>query len=248
MKIGIITAMPEETGALLKRFASAKRGCLGNLPAYSFDCGSHRITLCEGGIGFNNAAGATETMIREAGPEMLLSSGFCGGITPNLKVGDLVMATSLMVVSGTLVEEVPAKIHATCGSFVISQAEEGNRVFGGLFASTPAIMQKARLSLLLPPGFQFHVVEMESAAVATAAMKNGIPFAGIRAVSDPFDEELDFSLDELCDGQMRIRIPQVLLTIMRKPRIVPQLVRLARNSRIAGVSLGKAVEQFLTFI
>jgi adenosylhomocysteine nucleosidase len=179
---------------------------------------------------------------------MMVSSGFCGGISPELKVCDLVVATAVVVVSGTLVEEVPVKIPASCCDFVARQGAGGGRVFGGLFASTPAIMQKSGLAALLPPGSGFQVVEMESAAVATVAMKNGIQFAGIRVVSDPFDEELDFSLDEFCDEQMRIRIPRVLLTIMRKPSIVPQLVRLARNSRIAGDSLGKAVEQFLAFV
>lgn len=248
MKIGIITAMPEETGALLKRFASAEKAACGNLACYSFYCGSHKIILCEGGIGFDNTAGAAETLIREAGPDMLVSSGFCGGIAPDLKVGDVVVATTVVVVSGTLVKEVQVKIPVSCGSFVSQQAAGGSRVFGGLFAGTPAIMTKARLAAMLPPELQFQVVEMESAAVATVAMKNGIQFAGIRAVSDPFDEELDFSLDEFCDEQMRIRIPRVLMTIMRKPRIVPQLLRLARNSRIAGVSLAKAVEQFLFFL
>jgi adenosylhomocysteine nucleosidase len=248
MKIAIITAMPEETRALLKRFASAKKCACGNLKAYGFDFGSHKIILCEGGIGFENAARAAETIIRETGPDMLVSSGFCGGIAPDLKVGDVVVATTVAVVSGTLAEEVPVKIPASCSDFVARLATDGSRVFGGLFAGTPCIMSKTRLAALLPPGSQFQVVEMESAAVATAAMKNGIQFAGIRAVSDPFDENLEFSLDEFCDEQKRIRIPRVLLTAIRKPRIVPQLVRLAGNSRIAGASLGKTVEQFLVFV
>jgi adenosylhomocysteine nucleosidase len=89
---------------------------------------------------------------------------------------------------------------------------------------------------------------MESAAIAIVAVENGIPFCGIRAVSDPFDEELGFSLDEFCDQRMRIRIPRVLLTIARKPRIIPQLIRLARNSRVAGASLSQAVERFLSVL
>jgi adenosylhomocysteine nucleosidase len=248
MKIGIITAMPEETRALLKRFISVKKLACGNLEAHSCDCGSHKIILCEGGIGLDNAAVAAQTIIREARPDMLVSSGFCGGIAPDLKVGDVVVATAVAVVSGRLIEKVPVEISGLCGSFIIRQAAEGMRVFGGLFVSTPAIVSKAQLASLLPPGSEFQVSEMESAAVAAAAMKSGIPFAGIRSVSDSLDEELDFSLGEFCDDRMRIRIPRVLLTIIRKPRIVPQLVRLARNSRIAGASLAKAVEQFLFFV
>ncbi|MBC8017320.1 MAG: phosphorylase, partial [Verrucomicrobia bacterium] len=135
---------------------------------------------------------------------------------------------------------------ATSRNFVARQTAEGRRVFGGLFASTPAIMQKSRLATLLPPDAPFPVVELESAAIAIVAVENGIPFTGIRAVSDPFDEELGFSLDEFCDERMRIRIHRVLFTVVRKPRIIPQLVRLARNSRVAAASLSQAVERFLT--
>jgi adenosylhomocysteine nucleosidase len=106
-------------------------------------------------------------------------------------------------------------------------------------------MLKSRLAARLPSAAPYPVVEMESAAIAIIAVENGIPFCGIRAVSDPFDEELGFSLDEFCDKKMRIRIPKVLLAIARKPRIIPQLFRLSRNSRVAAESLSQAVGRFL---
>jgi adenosylhomocysteine nucleosidase len=109
-------------------------------------------------------------------------------------------------------------------------------------------MRKSRLAALLPADAPFPVVEMESAAVAQLAGENGIPFVGMRTVSDPFDEELGFSLAEFCDDRMRIRIPKVLLTVARRPRIIPQLIRLARNSRVAAASLSQAVELFLAVV
>jgi adenosylhomocysteine nucleosidase len=248
MRIGIITAMPEETGALLKRFRSVKRGTCGNLPSYSCVSSNHEIVLCEAGMGFDNAARAAEAVIRETSPDILISCGFCGGIASELAVGDIVIATAVVIVSGQQVEEVPVEIPAVCSNFVIRQTAEGARVFGGLFASTPSILSKTKLAALVPPGSKYQVVEMESAAIAIIAVENDIRFAGIRAVSDPFDEELEFSLDEFCDRQKRISIPRVLLTILRKPGIIPQLVRLARNSRVAGVSLAQTMERFLVAV
>jgi adenosylhomocysteine nucleosidase len=248
MKIGIITAMPEETGALLKRLGPAKKITCGNLATYFCDWSGHKIMLCQAGMGFDNAARAAEIIIRESRPSILISCGFCGGIARDLKVGDIVVATEVVIVSGNLVEEVPVEIPAICYNFVIRQTVEGARIFGGLFASTPSILAKATLAALLPPESKCPVVEMESAAIAIIAVENNIRFAGIRAVSDPFDEELGFTLDEFCDKQMNIRIPRVLLTILRKPFIIPQLIRLAGNSRVAGASLAQAVEQFLAVV
>jgi adenosylhomocysteine nucleosidase len=248
MKIGIITAMTEETQAVVRAIGGARKVQIGRLLVQQGSLAGHDIVITEAGMGFTNAARMAENLLQQAGPDLIISAGFCGGVAAELLVGDIVVATELTIVSEKNLDHVPVEIPAFCKNFVVRQAAEGRRVFGGLFASTPAIMQKSRLAALLPPDAPYPVVEMESAAIAIVAVENGIPFCGIRAVSDPFDEELGFSLDEFCDQRMRIRIPRVLLTIARKPRIIPQLIRLARNSRVAGASLSQAVERFLSVL
>lgn len=248
MKIGIITAMPEETQAVVRALGGTKKKLAGRLSVQQGRLAGHEIVIVEAGMGFYNAATAAENLVREARPDMIISAGFCGGIKAGLLVGDAVLATGLLKVSEERLQEVPVTIAAAGREFAARQAAEGTRVFGGLFATTATIMQKSRLAALLPPDVPFPVVEMESSAIAVVAAENGIPFVGLRTVSDPFDEELGFSLDEFCDDRMRIRIPRVLLTIVRKPRIIPQLIRLARNSRIAAASLRQAVERLLTVV
>lgn len=245
MKIGIITAMPEETQSVIRAIAGARKAQIGGLAVRHGSLAGHEIVIVEAGMGFNNAATAADKLVHAFRPDMIISVGFCGGVSAELHVGDIVVATGLIIVSEKECEAVPVEITAASRNFVVRQTAEGHRVFGGLFASTPVIMRKSRLAVLLSADAPYPVVEMESAAIAIIAVENGIPFAGIRSVSDAFDEELGFSLDEFCDKRMRIRIPKVLLTIARKPRIIPQLIRLARNSRIAGASLSQAVERFL---
>ena len=72
-----------------------------------------------------------------------------------------------------------------------------------------------------------------------------MPFLGLRTISDDAGEELGFSLDEMTDSQLRISIPRVLFTCLKKPRIIPQLARLAGNSGRAGKSLGTALQQII---
>ncbi len=239
MKIGIITAMPEETRSVVLALGDTKKLLIGGRCLRQGYVAEHEIIIVEAGMGFKNATAAVEKLVQEAHLDLLVSAGFCGGISAELRVGDVVVATALTIVSATELEDVPVEMAEACRKLV------GERLFGGLFVSTSAIMQKAQLAALLPSGSPCPVVEMESAAIARVAKANGIPFAGIRSVSDPFDEELSFSLDEFCDDRMRIRIPKVLLTIVRKPRIIPQLLRLARNSRLAADSLSRAMKEFL---
>lgn len=246
MKIAVITAMPEEFNAVSRTLGTGGAMRLAGLKAVRCRAAGHEFILLESGMGFGNASRAAEAVIREGVPDLLVSVGFCGGIAPELKVGDVVVAQRIVVAAGNGIEEVPALFSAAGQTFVAQQA--GTRVFGGMFASTPVITSKERLAGMLPAGSPFPVVEMESAAIATIAVGNGIPLLALRAVSDPAGEELGFSLDEFCDARMRIRPHRVLLTILRKPRIIPQLIRLARNSRVAAHSLTAAMEELLPLL
>jgi adenosylhomocysteine nucleosidase len=248
MKIGIITAMPEETQAIVRALQHAMKIRTGERAGFKAQLSGHEIVVVEAGMGFDNATAAARQLIGELRPDLMISAGFCGGITAELQVGDAVVATGQTIVSEGGLKEVPVTIPTICRDFVSCQGDDGQRVFAGLFVSTTAIMQKDRLAALLPANTPNPVVEMESAAIALVAAENGIPFIGLRTVSDPFDEELGFSLDEFCDQRMRIRIPKVLLTVARKPRIIPQLFRLARNSRVASTSLSLVMERFLAVV
>lgn len=247
MRIGIITAMPEETRAVVRAVNGAEKTLINGFVVLQGSFAGHEVVIAEGGMGFQNATAAAR-LIHEFSLDMIVSAGFCGGVSPKLQVGDVVVATGLTVVSEKGLDDVPVEITVFGRDFVASQAAEGRRVFGGLFASTPVIMHKKQLASLLPADAPYPVVEMESAAIALLAGENGIPFVGLRTVSDPVDEELGFALDEFCDDRMRVRIPRVLLTVARKPRIIPQLIRLAGNSRVAAASLSQAFKRFLAVV
>jgi adenosylhomocysteine nucleosidase len=248
MNIAIITAMPEETRAVLKVAGPAESRKIGSLKAFHLRTPQHDLLLVESGMGFKNAAAATEALLGEYRPALLISAGFCGGIAPELRVGDVAVSIGLCGVAGGMVRQLPVEVAAAGRAFIDRQSAAGARVFASLFAGTQSIMAKRELSLLLPPEAPNPVVEMESGAIATVAVENGIPFLGIRTVSDPADEELGFSLEEFTGHDLRIRPHRVALTILRKPWILPQLIRLARNSRIAADSLSQVITRLLSFL
>lgn len=248
MKIAFITAMREEFRAVDCHLGSSASLRIGSYRGRSGAVSGHDIVVIESGMGLENAAKGTRALLETTRPDILISAGFCGGIAPDLDVGAVVVATRLAMVTGNRVNELPIELAPSGYNFVASQPASAHPVYGGMFVSTPVITAKPRILSLLQAGTHYPVVEMESSAVALIATENGIPFVGIRSVSDPAGEEIGFSLDEFCDDRMRIRIPRVLLTIARKPLVIPQLVRLARNSRIAEASLSVAVEQFLAFV
>ena len=242
MKVAIITAMPEESRAVANSLGTAAPMQPGVLKGGRFSVAGHDFLLVQSGVGFDNAARVTEMLIRDEHPDLLISTGFCGGIAPELQVGDVVVANTIVIAHESGFEEVPVPLSPIGQTFVARQAAVGKKVVGGVFVSTSSITSKKRLAGMLPDRYLSPVVEMESGAIAIIAVENNIPLLAIRAVSDPADEELGFSLDEFCDpGMRRIRIHKVLLTTLRKPRIILQLVRLFRSSRKAAKNLTAAL-------
>lgn len=238
MKIAIITAMPEEFRAVANSLGTAAPMQPGELNGARFSAAGHEFLLVQSGVGFDNAARATEMLIRDEHPDLLISTGFCGGIAPELQAGDVVVANMIVIAHESGFEEIPVPLSSIGQTFVARQAVVGKKVVGGVFVSTSIITSKKRLAGMLPGHYSSPVVEMESGAIAIIAVENNIPLLAIRAVSDPADEELGFSLDEFCDPDMRRILPyKVLLTVLRKPRIIPQLIRLGRGSRRAAESL-----------
>jgi adenosylhomocysteine nucleosidase len=249
MKIGIITAMPEEFRAVANSLGAATTARVGTLRAGRFTSLGHEILLVESGMGLANAARAAESLVRDERPDLLISTGFCGGIAPELQAGDVVVAEHIIIADEGGFEEVPVQLSSLGSTFIVRQASEEKRAIGGAFVSTSTISSKARLAGMLSGRYQSLVVEMESGAIAGVAAKYNIPLLAIRAVSDTAAEELGFSLDEFCDTEMRrIRPYKVLLTVLRKPHILPQLVRLGFSSRKAAESLTGALSRLFPLL
>lgn len=238
MKIAIITAMPEEARAVLRGAEQVEKSLHGNRMAFRCRLGGHDIRLFEAGMGMLNAGWAASALAAET-PDLMVSAGFGGGVLPGLKVGDVVMAERVLHWTGAGFEQVQTRFYD------LNAGASASLPLKGSIITSDGILNKRHLMELLPSGINRPVVEMESAAVARVAAENGIPFLGLRVVSDPWDEELAFSIDEFCDADKRIRPLKVVATMLRRPRIIPQLIRLARNSQIAAKSLGEAMERLL---
>jgi len=238
MKIVIITAMPEESGAVMRRAKLLEKSQLSGRKRYRIQIAGHDIVLVEAGMGMLNAGWAA-TSLAVKSPDLMISAGFGGAVLAGLTVGAVVMAEQILHWSGSEFEEIPV------GFYGRNAAANSLSLERGAFITCDVILNKHVLAQQLPPVVVNPVVEMESAAVARVAATHGIPFLAMRAISDPWDEELDFTIDEFCDDTMRIRPAKVLATILRRPRIIPQLIRLARNSRIAATGLASAMERLL---
>ena len=245
-KIGLIVAMPEEIRPFLKVIGTFQQKRLSSFTIYSFAVAGHEVVAVLSGMGPVNGTAATRALVEQYHPELLIHSGFAGGITSGAEVGDIVFAHRVLAFENFEFHEqqgISAELAVHAAKLL--EPDRRLRLLAGTFVTAAGIISKAHLAKALPPLSDVAVVEMETAAVTRVATETDTPLLAIRAISDGADEELGFSIEEITDSTLQIRIGNLLRTAVRKPWIVPQLMRLARNSRRAGVNLAATLKELL---
>ena len=94
--ISIIFAMQEELIELKKYLHINNEKKIYDLIFYEATLNNQNIILTESGIGKTNAARTTQILIDYYKPEAIFNIGVAGGIAKNLKVGDIIISTSLV--------------------------------------------------------------------------------------------------------------------------------------------------------
>jgi hypothetical protein len=145
--------------------------------------------------------------------DTVLVAGLGGALDPALKVGDLVLDTRVAGLPASLPWHT-GSIH-TAADLVKTPAEKAT-----LFRETGA-----------------SVVDMEHDRVR-AGVKTERPVVGLRAISDPADMALDPRVADFIDPFGRPQPLAILKTIGRRPGMLPHLIRLNSNTRIALRNLG----------
>ncbi|WP_026841510.1 phosphorylase family protein [Citrifermentans bremense] len=240
--LGAVAAMPQEIAPLLRRVRRFQKEKISGFNLYRFDCGSTRVALIESGMGPDHAALATAALIRSASPHVILNFGFCGGVLPGLTVGDLVLAERVFALAGGRLSEALTPPLPLTSPILESCRKRGLSSRRGSFITATGVVNKRALAQTLEGSIHEPVLEMESAAVFREAGKAGIEAVALRGVSDPAEEELGFDIAEICDSELNLSPWRLVLTLAKRPLLVPQLIRLARNSKVAGANLALGVE------
>lgn len=93
--IGIIGAIPEEVNAIIAEMQIRETRIIGKRKYYIGKLENKDCVVAFSRIGKVAAAITTSTLIQEFKITKLIFTGVAGGINPNIKVGDIVLATAL---------------------------------------------------------------------------------------------------------------------------------------------------------
>ena len=147
-------------------------------------------------------------MIEKFACDTLLFSGVAGGINPELKIGDLIIADKLcqhdlditafghpngFVPGGKVFVETTKSLREVA----IKVANENNlKVIEGTIATGDQFVHSTERKDFIQSTFNADALEMEGASVAVVCDALNVPFFILRAISDSADMDAGFDFDE----------------------------------------------------
>ena len=184
-----------------------------------------RLILVANGPGPRLAAAAVDWALGQADVEVVVSTGFCGGLEQDLKVGDIIIALQVYSLDESI--SYPAA----------RPARSPEARSGGVLSTDRVIDSVAEKSRLRDYGGL--AVEMEAAGVAAKALNKGVRFCCVRVVSDGAGEGFAVDLNAARGKDGRFRTGRIIAAALRRPATgIPELFRLRKNSRRAAKDLG----------
>ena len=180
LRFGLVAALAEELGSLRER--AARNRVVGGLELFEVELEGAKVLAATSGIGKVAAARAATVLVGEGAKDGLLVVGTCGGLRRHLVPGTLVhcstaVQTDLAVRAGREVDSDPRLREAW-------RAAVPGELGWFLTADRPVLSLWRRLRLARAFAGSC-VADMETAAVAAVARASGVPWAGLRAVTDP---------------------------------------------------------------
>ncbi|HEX5710231.1 MAG TPA: 5'-methylthioadenosine/adenosylhomocysteine nucleosidase [Sulfuricurvum sp.] len=199
MKIAIIGAMREEIDPILERMDTYQAHEHAGNVFYTCSYGGHELVIAYSKIGKVFSAITATVMIERFGAQTLLFSGVAGGISKELNIGDLIMASALcqhdvditafghpygFIPEGTLMCKSDDSLR-TIAKNVASNM--GITLKEGIIATGDQFVASSERKTWIESEFKADALEMEGASVACVCQNFAIPFFVLRAISDTAD-------------------------------------------------------------
>jgi adenosylhomocysteine/aminodeoxyfutalosine nucleosidase len=211
-KIAIMGAMAEEVAPILKKLGSYKTTEYAGNKYYEATYKGIEIVVAYSKIGKVFSTLTCATMIEHFGCDRLLFSGVAGAVSPELKVGDLVVATKLsqhdldITAFGHpygFVPEGAVFVEADKAMIELSKnvaSKMGKNVKEGIIATGDQFVANEERKDWILETFNASALEMEGASVAVVCDALNVPFFILRSISDAADMDASFSFDEFLES------------------------------------------------
>jgi len=235
--VGVVVALSIEAGCFSDRL-----GVKSNVRGNGFEViqgflGKRPIALMLCGVGAEAAERGTEALLAGHHPRWVISAGFAGGLQPQLKRGDLVLATHVQNAAGKLLA-IDFR-----GSL---PPPPGLTIFQGKVLTSDRILASVDEKRAVGQSTGALAVEMETLSVAQVCAAAGQRFLSLRVISDAMDEEVPRDVEKLIAAKTGIqRAGTIIGGLFRRPSMVKDLWRLQEQALVSAENLAKGLETLI---
>lgn len=235
--IGIIGALDKEVRQIYHEIEHGTVADEAGLTIMGGEYFGFNLVVTTAGMGTVNVAAATQLLISVYRADTVIFSGIAGGLNPALHIDDIVIGEHLRYTDTDTVliaESAPGLEEFASTPSLVDLAEQVLRDCGyhdigampgcdspgylrGTIATGNRFVTGAEMRAAVVEATQADCAEMEGAAVAHVAAKNGIACLVLRAISDNCDEAYDAFCDRDfdLDGYAR-RASEIALEIVSR--------------------------------
>jgi len=217
MKLGIIGAMRVEVETLVEKLENATSKTIAWSTYYEGKLEGLDVVVVQCGVGKVNAAMCAQTLCNLYGVTHIVNTGVAGSLKAELDIGDLVVSRDAMYhdfevtaldyeygkVPGMDVVAFPADEKLITLAFAAAESVNPGHTKTGRVASGDQFICRKEQKEQIIANTGASCTEMEGAAIAHTAYRNGVPFVILRAISDKADDsaEMDYPTFEAIAAQ-----------------------------------------------
>lgn len=229
--IGLVCALPMEVAPFLTRCEKVKRYTGG---AFTFRGGrlaDLRIAVVESGAGLARARMAALALIDAHTPRWILSIGFSGALQPQMQIGQIVVADSVIDPDG---QALKLDLHMP--------ADPGRGLYVGPIVTERQIVRTVAEKQALSAKTGALAVDLESSAVAAVCRESHVRFLAVRAISDDMSADLPPEAVAIFGATGSLRAGAVAGALWKRFSSARDLWRLRENAAQAADRLAVFLE------
>lgn len=231
--IGIIAALPIETGDLLDSLKKVRKFKARGLTVFEGERGGRVVAIIHSGMGRQRARAAAEHLIFGHRPYWIIHPGFAGGLDPALKHADVVLPTEVVSAEGNLVP-IPIRPELLPGGITT-----------GRLLTVDQIARKSAEKEAWREKSGAVVIDMESHSVAELCQSMNLRWVGLRVITDTATDELPPEILTITGPTGAFRLGATIGALWSRPAAVKDLLKLREHAQNASEKIAHYVNHLI---
>ena len=172
-----------------------------------------------------------------------MSWGCAAALSPNLKMGDLVLAESLISSDGQEIS-----VNATWHQHTKNILSADFTAYKGALLASEKVVSTAQEKHEIFEKTGAIALDMESGAIAKVATHYALPFLVIRTIADPASMDLPNALENALNDNGEVAVSRILKSLVLNPKELPHLIQIGQYFQIAKKTLANVAKHLPSII